>query len=41
MRSALFLPIFGELAEPALVAELAAEAEAGGWDGVFVAESGP
>jgi alkanesulfonate monooxygenase SsuD/methylene tetrahydromethanopterin reductase-like flavin-dependent oxidoreductase (luciferase family) len=36
MRSALFLPIFGELAEPALVAELAAEAEAGGWDGVFV-----
>lgn len=36
MRSALFLPIFGELAEPGLVAELAAEAEAGGWDGVFV-----
>jgi alkanesulfonate monooxygenase SsuD/methylene tetrahydromethanopterin reductase-like flavin-dependent oxidoreductase (luciferase family) len=36
MRYALFLPIFGELAEPAVVAELAAEAEAAGWDGVFV-----
>jgi alkanesulfonate monooxygenase SsuD/methylene tetrahydromethanopterin reductase-like flavin-dependent oxidoreductase (luciferase family) len=36
MRYAAFLPLFGELAEPAVVAELAAEAEAAGWDGVFV-----
>lgn len=36
MRHALFLPIFEELAEPIVVARLAAEAEAGGWDGVFV-----
>ena len=36
MPPAIFLPIFGELAEPRLVADLAAEAEAAGWDGVFV-----
>lgn len=36
MRHALFLPPFNELADPSLVAELAAEAEAEGWDGVFV-----
>ena len=36
MRSALFLPLFDELADPALVARLAAEAEEAGWDGVFV-----
>ena len=36
MPCAIFLPIFGELAEPRLVADLAAEAEAAGWDGVFV-----
>ena len=36
MRHALFLPIFNELADPALVARLAAEAEEAGWDGVFV-----
>lgn len=36
MRRALFLPIFDELAEPATVARLAAEAEEAGWDGVFV-----
>jgi len=36
MRSALFLPLFDELAEPAVVAALAAEAEQAGWDGVFV-----
>lgn len=36
MRSALFLPIFDELSEPAVVAELAADAEQAGWDGVFV-----
>lgn len=36
MRYGLTLPIFDELSEPALLAELAAEAEAAGWDGVFV-----
>lgn len=35
-RTALFLPIFGELSDPGLVADLAAEAEAAGWDGLFV-----
>jgi alkanesulfonate monooxygenase SsuD/methylene tetrahydromethanopterin reductase-like flavin-dependent oxidoreductase (luciferase family) len=34
--SALFLPIFGDLSEPRLVAELSASAEEVGWDGVFV-----
>jgi alkanesulfonate monooxygenase SsuD/methylene tetrahydromethanopterin reductase-like flavin-dependent oxidoreductase (luciferase family) len=36
LRSGLFLPPFDELADPATVAGLAAEAEAAGWDGVFV-----
>jgi len=36
MRSALFLPPFDELADPAVVAALAAEAEEAGWDGFFV-----
>ncbi|MFN2537633.1 MAG: LLM class flavin-dependent oxidoreductase, partial [Mycobacteriales bacterium] len=36
MKHALFLPIFDELAEPRVVAELAADAEQAGWDGVFV-----
>jgi alkanesulfonate monooxygenase SsuD/methylene tetrahydromethanopterin reductase-like flavin-dependent oxidoreductase (luciferase family) len=36
MRSGLFLPIFDQLAEPAVVARLAAEAEEAGWHGVFV-----
>ena len=36
MRRALFVPIFDELSDPALVAELAAEAERVGFDGVFV-----
>ena len=36
MKHALFLPIFGELADPRVVATLAAEAEEAGWDGVFV-----
>jgi alkanesulfonate monooxygenase SsuD/methylene tetrahydromethanopterin reductase-like flavin-dependent oxidoreductase (luciferase family) len=36
MRSGLFLPIFDELADPAIVARLSAEAEAAGWHGVFV-----
>jgi alkanesulfonate monooxygenase SsuD/methylene tetrahydromethanopterin reductase-like flavin-dependent oxidoreductase (luciferase family) len=35
-RTALFLPIFGELSEPGLVADLAVEAELSGWDGLFV-----
>jgi alkanesulfonate monooxygenase SsuD/methylene tetrahydromethanopterin reductase-like flavin-dependent oxidoreductase (luciferase family) len=36
VRSGLFIPIFDELADPALVARLAAEAEAAGFHGVFV-----
>jgi alkanesulfonate monooxygenase SsuD/methylene tetrahydromethanopterin reductase-like flavin-dependent oxidoreductase (luciferase family) len=36
LQSALWLPIFDELAEPAVVARLAAEAEEAGWHGVFV-----
>ena len=36
MRFGLFLPVFGDLAEPAVVALLSAEAESAGWDGVFV-----
>ena len=36
MKHGLFLPIFDELADPRVVARLAAEAEAVGWDGVFV-----
>lgn len=36
MRHGLFFPPFGELAEPARVVELAVEAEAHGWDGVFL-----
>ncbi len=36
VRRGVFLPIFGELADPALLAELAREAEEAGWDGVFV-----
>ena len=36
IRSALWLPIFDELADPVLVARLAAEAEEAGWHGVFV-----
>jgi alkanesulfonate monooxygenase SsuD/methylene tetrahydromethanopterin reductase-like flavin-dependent oxidoreductase (luciferase family) len=36
MRSGLFLPLFDALADPALIARLAAEAEEAGWDGVFV-----
>jgi hypothetical protein len=34
--SGLFGPLFDELADPALVARLSAEAEEAGWDGVFV-----
>lgn len=36
MRSGLFLPLFDELADPALVARLSADAEEAGWHGVFV-----
>jgi hypothetical protein len=36
MRSGLFLPLFDPLADPALVARLASEAEEAGWEGVFV-----
>ncbi len=36
MRHGLFLPIFGELAEPSVVVRIAADAESAGWDGVFV-----
>jgi alkanesulfonate monooxygenase SsuD/methylene tetrahydromethanopterin reductase-like flavin-dependent oxidoreductase (luciferase family) len=36
LRSALWLPIFDELADPLSVARLAAEAEAAGWNGCFV-----
>lgn len=36
LRSALWLPLFDELADPRVVARLAAEAEEAGWDGCFV-----
>jgi len=36
VRHALYLPIFDELSDPVAVARLTAEAEAAGWDGVFV-----
>jgi alkanesulfonate monooxygenase SsuD/methylene tetrahydromethanopterin reductase-like flavin-dependent oxidoreductase (luciferase family) len=36
MRSGLFLPPFDVLADPGVVARLAAEAEEAGWQGVFV-----
>lgn len=36
LRSALWLPLFDELADPRVVARLAADAEAAGWDGFFV-----
>ena len=36
MRCAAFLPPFDELADPRVVASLAAEAEQAGWDGVFL-----
>ena len=35
-RSALWLPLFDELADPVTVARVAAEAEEAGWHGVFV-----
>jgi alkanesulfonate monooxygenase SsuD/methylene tetrahydromethanopterin reductase-like flavin-dependent oxidoreductase (luciferase family) len=36
VRSGLYVPLFGELANPVVVACLAAEAEEAGWDGFFV-----
>jgi alkanesulfonate monooxygenase SsuD/methylene tetrahydromethanopterin reductase-like flavin-dependent oxidoreductase (luciferase family) len=36
LRSALWLPLFDDLADPTVVARLAADAEAAGWDGLFV-----
>ncbi len=36
MKRGLFLPVFDELSDPAVVAGLAARAEDAGWDGVFV-----
>jgi alkanesulfonate monooxygenase SsuD/methylene tetrahydromethanopterin reductase-like flavin-dependent oxidoreductase (luciferase family) len=36
VRSGLFVPLFDELANPVVVARLAAEAEEAGWDGFFV-----
>lgn len=36
LRSALRLPLFNELADPAVVADLATEAEEAGWHGVLV-----
>ena len=36
MHFGLYIPLFDELADPALVARLCAEAEEAGWDGVFV-----
>jgi alkanesulfonate monooxygenase SsuD/methylene tetrahydromethanopterin reductase-like flavin-dependent oxidoreductase (luciferase family) len=36
LRSALWLPLFGDLADPKVVARLAAQAEDVGWHGVFV-----
>lgn len=36
MRHALFLPPFGPLADAAVLADIAADAEGAGWDGVFL-----
>jgi len=36
LRSALWLPLFDDLADPSVVARVAADAETAGWDGCFV-----
>ncbi|WP_069163772.1 LLM class flavin-dependent oxidoreductase [Nocardia altamirensis] len=36
LRSALWLPVFDELADPVVITRLAVEAEEAGWDGVFL-----
>jgi hypothetical protein len=43
LRSALWLPLFDDLADPLVAARLAGEAEQAGWDGFFgrLAADGP
>lgn len=36
MRRAIFVPNFGDFAEPQVFADLASEAEAAGWDGLYI-----
>ena len=36
MKRALFVPNFGDFAEPRTFADLAAEGEAAGWDGLYI-----
>ncbi|MFC7491876.1 MULTISPECIES: LLM class flavin-dependent oxidoreductase [unclassified Knoellia] len=36
MKAGVWLPLFDELADPRVVADLAVDAEAAGWDGLFV-----
>jgi alkanesulfonate monooxygenase SsuD/methylene tetrahydromethanopterin reductase-like flavin-dependent oxidoreductase (luciferase family) len=36
LKHLLYLPPFGDLSDPRLIADLAAEAESAGWDGVFL-----
>ena len=36
MKAGLWLPLFDDLADPRVCADLAREAEEAGWDGVFV-----
>jgi alkanesulfonate monooxygenase SsuD/methylene tetrahydromethanopterin reductase-like flavin-dependent oxidoreductase (luciferase family) len=36
MKRALFVPNFGDFAEPRVFADLAAEAETAGWDGIYI-----
>ncbi len=36
LKQLLYLPPFGPLCDPRLLADLAAEAEAAGWDGIFL-----
>jgi alkanesulfonate monooxygenase SsuD/methylene tetrahydromethanopterin reductase-like flavin-dependent oxidoreductase (luciferase family) len=39
VRSGLFVPLFDEVADPAVVAGLSAEAEVAGWQGVLVRDN--
>lgn len=36
MRHAIYLPLFGALADPRALTEIAVAAEERGWDGIFV-----
>src|SRR5262249_43394305 len=36
MHYGIYLPIFGDYSDPRLLAELAHEAEAAGWEGIFL-----